>query len=349
MTAEMGKPVTDGLAEVEKCAGDCDVLRRARGGLSWRASRSTIEGAEGLRHLQSARRGAGGDALELPVLAGLPLRRAGADGGQRRACSSTPATCRAARWRSRRCSREAGFPEDLFRTAAGPERARSTALIEDRAHRRGHPHRQRRRRPQRRRGRRRGAEEVRARARRRGRLPGARGRRRRRARPRSAATARMVNGGQSCIAGKRFIVVARVARGLRGGAGRGDARLRDGRPARSGAPSSARCTASPRATRSTHQVEESIASRRAPAARRRDPRPAGRLVSADRARPTSRPGQPAHDEEVFGPVAAIIEAAGRARGDRDRQRQRVRPRLGRADRATWRAASASPPRSSRPA
>ena len=62
--------------------------------------------------------------------------------------------------------------------------------------------------PQRRRRGRRGAEEERARARRLRRLPRARGRRHRRGRE-GLRAARMVNGGQSCIAGKRFIVVAR--------------------------------------------------------------------------------------------------------------------------------------------
>ena len=45
-----------------------------------------------------------------------------------------------------------------------------------------------------------------------------------------AATARMVNGGQSCIAGKRFIVIRSILEPFEAGAGRGDARLRDGRP-----------------------------------------------------------------------------------------------------------------------
>ena len=46
-----------------------------------------------------------------------------------------------------------------------------------------------------------------------------------------AATARMVNGGQSCIAGKRFIVVRSIVEPFETGAGRGDARLSDGRSA----------------------------------------------------------------------------------------------------------------------
>ena len=65
------------------------------------------------------------------------------------------------------------------------------------------------------------------------------------------ATARMVNGGQSCIAGKRFIVVRDGARGIRAGDGRGDARLRNGRPARRGDKARPDAERRTRATKST--------------------------------------------------------------------------------------------------
>ena len=99
--------------------------------------------AEGLRHLQSARRRARGNALELPVLAGLPLRRPGADGRQRRRAEARQQRARLARSPSKSVFREAGFPEDLFRTAARPEPRRAGA---DRGSGigRGDPHWQRR-------------------------------------------------------------------------------------------------------------------------------------------------------------------------------------------------------------
>ena len=85
MTEEMGKTLDDGRAEVEKCAFHCDWFAdHADGYLARRAGRHRRR--RGLRHLQSARRRAGGDAVEFPVLAGVPLRRAGADGRQRRRC-----------------------------------------------------------------------------------------------------------------------------------------------------------------------------------------------------------------------------------------------------------------------
>ena len=184
MTDEMGKTVTDGLAEVDKCASACEHF--ADRAASYLAREPVaIEGAEGVRHLQPARRRARGHALELSVLAGLPLRRTGADGGQRRRSQARQQRARAARWRSSRCFATPAFPRACSPPCwcRAPE---SSALIEDRARRRGHADRQRRRRPQRRRRRRRGAEEVRARARRRRRLPGARGCRPRAPRPRSA-------------------------------------------------------------------------------------------------------------------------------------------------------------------
>ena len=60
------------------------LVRRSCRGLSGRRA-GRHRRRRGVRHLQPARRRAGGHAVEFPLLAGVPLRRAGADGRQRRA------------------------------------------------------------------------------------------------------------------------------------------------------------------------------------------------------------------------------------------------------------------------
>ena len=83
MTAEMGKILKDGRAEIEKCAFNCD--HYAENAHTYLAREPVdLGGTKGLRDLQPARRRARRHAVELPVLAGLPLRRAGAHGRQRR-------------------------------------------------------------------------------------------------------------------------------------------------------------------------------------------------------------------------------------------------------------------------
>jgi succinate-semialdehyde dehydrogenase/glutarate-semialdehyde dehydrogenase len=125
-----------------------------------------------------------------------------------------------------------------------------------------------------------------------------------------AAKARMVNGGQSCIAGKRFIVVRSILEPFETAlveAMRGYA-MDD--PAREGTKLGP--MQSVKARDEIHrQVERSVAS-------------GARLLLGGKVpdRPGAwypatvlgdvRPGQPAHDEEVFGPVAAIIAADGEA-------------------------------------
>lgn len=121
-----------------------------------------------------------------------------------------------------------------------------------------------------------------------------------------AATARMVNGGQSCIAGKRFIVVRQVLEAFEKAmveAMRGYAMGDPGKEATKLGPMQ-----SVKARDEIHrQVEESV-------------RRGARLLLGGKVpdRPGAwypatvltdvMPGQPAHDEEVFGPVAAIIAA-----------------------------------------
>ncbi len=121
-----------------------------------------------------------------------------------------------------------------------------------------------------------------------------------------AATARMVNGGQSCIAGKRFIVVSQVKSAFE------QAMLEAMSAYALGDPCEATTKLGPLQSQAARdeihrQVQESVAK-------------GARLLLGGEApgRPGAwypatiltdvKPGMPAHDEEVFGPVAAIIEA-----------------------------------------
>lgn len=121
-----------------------------------------------------------------------------------------------------------------------------------------------------------------------------------------AATARMVNGGQSCIAGKRFVVVEAVA-------DRFEAALVEALSAFvPGDPTDAATRFGPLVSVAARdeidrQVEVSVAAgARLLLGGETPDRPGAwypATVLAD-----VRPGQPAHDEEVFGPVAAVIRA-----------------------------------------
>jgi succinate-semialdehyde dehydrogenase/glutarate-semialdehyde dehydrogenase len=123
---------------------------------------------------------------------------------------------------------------------------------------------------------------------------------------RVAATARMVNGGQSCIAGKRFIVVRSILEAFESALVREMHGYEMGDPARDGTKLGP--MQSVKARDEIHrQVTESV-------------RKGARLLLGGKIpdRPGAwypatvladvRRGQPAHDEEVFGPVAAIIAA-----------------------------------------
>ena len=121
-----------------------------------------------------------------------------------------------------------------------------------------------------------------------------------------AATARMVNGGQSCIAGKRFIVVRSILEPFEKAMVDAMRGYEIGDPAKEGTKLGP--MQSLRARDEIHrQVTESL-------------RKGARLLLGGHVpdRPGAWypstvlsnvfPGQPAHDEEVFGPVAAIIAA-----------------------------------------
>ncbi|WP_372784472.1 NAD-dependent succinate-semialdehyde dehydrogenase [Phenylobacterium sp.] len=121
-----------------------------------------------------------------------------------------------------------------------------------------------------------------------------------------AATARMVNGGQSCIAGKRFIVVAEVREafeqalvGAMAGFAMGDPRQ---------AETKLGPMQSVEARDHIHkQVEDSLAKGARALIGGEVPDKPGAWYPAT-VLTNVRPGMPAHDEEVFGPVAAVIEA-----------------------------------------
>ena len=121
-----------------------------------------------------------------------------------------------------------------------------------------------------------------------------------------AATARMVNGGQSCIAGKRFVVVRPILDRFttrwskRCAATRWAIRRRRAR-------SSGRWSASRRATRSTSRSKRASPRARSCCSAARCRTGPGAWYPAT-VLANVRAGQPAHDEEVFGPVAAIIAA-----------------------------------------
>jgi len=121
------------------------------------------------------------------------------------------------------------------------------------------------------------------------------------------AAARLVNGGQSCIAGKRFIVVAPVREAFEralveklSAYAMGDPRA----PATRLGPMS-----SVHARDEIHdQVQKSVAAgARLLLGGSLPDRPGAWYPATVLA--GVRPGQPAHDEEIFGPVAAVIEAA----------------------------------------
>jgi succinate-semialdehyde dehydrogenase/glutarate-semialdehyde dehydrogenase len=120
------------------------------------------------------------------------------------------------------------------------------------------------------------------------------------------ATARMVNGGQSCIAGKRFIVVRSVFERFQ------EALVEEMRGCAMGDPAQEGTKLGPmqsvKARDEIHrQVAESVAKGAKLLLGGEVPGRAGAWYPAT-VLTNVGPGQPAHDEEVFGPVAAIIPA-----------------------------------------
>jgi succinate-semialdehyde dehydrogenase/glutarate-semialdehyde dehydrogenase len=121
-----------------------------------------------------------------------------------------------------------------------------------------------------------------------------------------AATARMVNGGQSCIAGKRFIVVRSIVEPFEKALVEAMRAYEIGDPAKEGTKLGP--MQSVKARDEIHrQVEQSIAKGARLLLGGKVPDRAGAWYPATVLADVQR-GQPAHDEEVFGPVAAIIAA-----------------------------------------
>jgi succinate-semialdehyde dehydrogenase/glutarate-semialdehyde dehydrogenase len=121
-----------------------------------------------------------------------------------------------------------------------------------------------------------------------------------------AATARMVNGGQSCIAGKRFIVVRSVVEPFE------RALVEAMRPFEMGDPTKEGTKLGPmvsvKARDDIHaQVAKSVEKGARLLLGGKVPDKPGAWYPATVLTDVG-PGQPAHDEEVFGPVAAIITA-----------------------------------------
>jgi succinate-semialdehyde dehydrogenase/glutarate-semialdehyde dehydrogenase len=121
-----------------------------------------------------------------------------------------------------------------------------------------------------------------------------------------AATARMVNGGQSCIAGKRFVVVRSIVEPFTAALVEAMRRYEIGDPTKEGTKLGP--MVSVKARDEIHkQVEESVAKGAALLLGGKIPDRPGAWYPAT-VLDNVRPGQPAHDEEVFGPVAAVIAA-----------------------------------------
>jgi len=127
---------------------------------------------------------------------------------------------------------------------------------------------------------------------------------------RICATARMVNAGQSCIAGKRFIVVKPIREAFE------KALVEAMRAYTMGDPNDTATKLGPlqsvAARDQIHeQVQQSIAKGATLLLGGTIPDRPGAWYPAT-VLGNVKPGQPAHDDEVFGPVAAVIEAADEA-------------------------------------
>ena len=121
-----------------------------------------------------------------------------------------------------------------------------------------------------------------------------------------AATARMVNGGQSCIAGKRFIVVRSILEPFEKAMVEAMTAYEMGDPTKETTKLGPMQSVDAR-DEIHRQVTESVAKGAKLLLGGEVPDKPGAWYPAT-VLSNVRPGQPAHDQEVFGPVAAIIAA-----------------------------------------
>jgi succinate-semialdehyde dehydrogenase/glutarate-semialdehyde dehydrogenase len=302
MTAEMGKPHTDGLAEVEKCAFNCDFFaEHAPGFLARRPV--DIGGPKAFVTYNPL-------GVVLAVMPwnfplwqvfrfAAPTLMAG-NAAVLKHASNVPGSALAIE----EVFKEAGFPEDLFRTLLIPGRD-VAAVIAD--------------------------QNVAAVT-----ITGSVGAGREVAKAAGAAlkkvvlelggsdaylvledadidkaatvaaTARMVNGGQSCIAGKRFIVLKPVREAFERALAEKMSAYAMGDP-RDPATKLGPMTSVAARDEIHHQVQASLAAGARLLCGGQVPNRPGAWYPAT-VLTDVKPGQPAHDEEIFGPVAAIIEA-----------------------------------------
>jgi succinate-semialdehyde dehydrogenase/glutarate-semialdehyde dehydrogenase len=122
-----------------------------------------------------------------------------------------------------------------------------------------------------------------------------------------AASARMVNGGQSCVAGKRFIVVREVREAFERAFAAKMATYEMGDPADPKARLGPLVGVAAR-DEIHQQVEASVSAGARILTGGKIPDRPGAWYPAT-VLTDVRPGMPAYDDEVFGPVAAVIEAA----------------------------------------
>ncbi len=301
MTDEMGKTLTEGRAEVAKCAAHCDYF--AEHAARFLAEQRWMWAAQGEGRVPAHGDDPGGDALEFPLLAGGPLRRADPDGRHTavlKHASNVPGSALALE----EVFREAGFPQDVFRTLLIPS-CDVRAIIEDDAI---------------------SAVSLT------GSVPAGRQVALQAAgvlkksvlelggsdaylvledvdvagAAEVAAAARMVNGGQSCIAGKRFIVVAEIREAFEA------ALVEAMAPYAMGDPRDAATRLGPMQSMAARdeihrQVSDSVAKGARVLVGGEVPDRPGAWYPATVLSGVVA-GMPAHDEEVFGPVAAVIEA-----------------------------------------